>query len=70
LISHEDGVALAFNSGHWKSYIRALSVDGVTSDAFQKDGLSFAACTSANVLLCGCVNGAVTDAALVENRCC
>ena len=68
LISHEDGEALAFNSGHWKSYIRALSVDSVTSDVFQQDGLPFAACASAHVQMRGCVDGAVTDAALVKNR--
>jgi hypothetical protein len=68
LISHEDGVALAFNSGYWKSYIRALSVDSVTSDAFQQDGLPFAACALAHVHLCVRVDGAVTDAALVKNR--
>jgi hypothetical protein len=70
LISHEDGVALAFNSGHWKSYIRAISFDSVTSDAFQQDGLPFAVCASAHVQLRGRVDGAVADAALVKNRCC
>ena len=39
LISHEDDIALAFNSGHWKNYICTLSDDSVTSDAFQQDGL-------------------------------
>ncbi len=53
-----------------KSYIRALSVDSVTSDAFQQDGLPFAACASAHVQLRGRVDGAVTDAALIKNRCC
>jgi hypothetical protein len=70
LISREDGLALAFNSGYWKSYICALNVDSVTSDAFQQDGLPFAACALAHVQLCSRVDGAVTDAALVKNRCC
>jgi hypothetical protein len=67
LISHEDGVELAFHSGHWKSYISAFSVDSVTSDVFQQDGLPFAACASAHVQLCGRVDGAVTDEALVND---
>jgi len=70
LISHEDGMALAFKRGHWKNYICALSVDSVTSDAFQQYGLPFAVCSLAHVQLCSCVNGAVTNAALVKDSCC
>jgi|LauGreDrversion2_3_1035106.scaffolds.fasta_scaffold346145_1 hypothetical protein len=67
LISHEDGLVFAFNSGHWKSYIRAIIVDSVTSDAFKQDGLPFAACALAHVQLVGCVDGAVTNSTLVKN---
>ena len=46
------------------------TTDGVTSDAFQQDGLPFAVCASAHVQLRGRVDGAVADVALVKNRCC
>ncbi len=60
------------NDGFWKEdYGWGVRVSRhITSDAFQQDGLPFAVCASAHVQLRGRVDGAVTDAALVKNRCC